>query len=220
MWAVVPHDAANIMLIEEETRGRRAAWLSNRGQAVPSDYGFPWTCPTCARWSPPASRFSSRTRLLILAGSSDCHDLDPLVCRRADPGTGQVIGFLNLDSSVPGFFTQGTPGGCKPLPTRRHRHSKRPALRRNSAARGGTGTARGRAHRTAQPAKEQVEAALAREIELNEIKSRFISIASHEFARPWRDPDVQRRAGALRDKYLPGASSRSLTASGPALARC
>ncbi len=197
---VVPHEAANIMLIDEGT-ARVVAQHGYEVEGRSSLHGYEFALG------------SSHLHEMIRTGQpvfiADV-SLSPGWIKH--PGTlwiasyaaapirikDEVIGFLNLDSSTPGFYTQEHARRLQSFADQAATAIQNAQLYEEIRQRAAEMEQRVAA-RTAElaRAKEQVEAALEREIELNEIKSRFISIASHEFRTPMAV--IQSCAGVLEN---------------------
>lgn len=177
---VVPHDAANISLIEGDI-ARPACWrgYSDAANIYFQNLRYPLTTPWMAR--------------MLATGEPDLvNDVTGKPNWPATPSLAwigsvlsvpihahdQIIGFLNLDAASPGFYTQT--------------HLQRLSVFASQAAIA-IENARlyTQARRHAVELEERVrertlalEEALAKEKELGELKSRFVSMVSHEFRTP------------------------------------
>lgn len=184
---VVPHDAANIMLIEvDAARVVAHHGYNQQNQMVPDSYRFSLNMPNLREMASTGQpMFIPDTvadrNWITLPATAWIRSYAAAPIRVKD----QIIGFLNLDSVTPGFFNQEHARRLQVFAdqaaTAIHNARLYEEIRRRAAE-----MEQRVAARTAElaRAKEQVEAALAREIELSEIKSRFISMASHEFRTP------------------------------------
>lgn len=177
---VIPHQTANIMLIEGSAV-RIAYW---RGYAEVTQRLFEST-----RFSldmPILRQMLSTHAPVVTADTLDSPDWRPwpeTSWIRANASVpiqahGEVIGFLSVDSAQPGAFTARHAERLKAFSDQAaialENAQLYDALRRHAAE---------LESRVAQRTAE-LRQALAHEKELNELKSRFVSMASHEFRTP------------------------------------
>jgi PAS domain S-box-containing protein len=192
---VVPHDAANLTLIEGEL-ARPACWrgYSEAAQVYFQNLRYPLTTPWIKR--------------MLETGEPDL--VNDVTSKPSWPATPSlawigsvlsvpirahdtIIGFLNLDSAQPGFFT----------PQHRERlivfASQAAIAIENAQLYTQTRQHASELEERVRQRTLELEIALAKEKELSELKSRFVSMVSHEFRTPLAS--IQTSSDLLRHYY-------------------
>lgn len=177
---VVPHDAANITLIEGDT-ARPVCWTGYKEdcQVYFSEVRYPLTTPWIRQMmetgAPDLVRDpTGKPNWPTIPGLAWIGSILSTPIRAHDT----IIGFLNLDSATKGFYTMT--------------HWNRLRVFADQAAIAVENArlytqVRNHANELEERVRErtlELEEALAKEKELSELKSRFVSMVSHEFRTP------------------------------------